>query len=118
VKHSRTEALASTRTQPQAAAQGSLSSPGLIVPDLLLVLIEEVRGLRADLRSANVEPEPARPDDVLLSARDVASLLKVSDRELRRIRAGNDFPAPVMVGRRPRFRRAAVEAWMAGQTRT
>ena len=85
------------------------------VAALLQAVVDELRGLRADLRGAvgEPQPEPARPDDILLCARDVASFLGISDRGLRTLRAKGGFPEPVRVGTRPRWRRADVDAWIA-----
>jgi excisionase family DNA binding protein len=51
-------------------------------------------------------------DDVLLTEAEVADLLRVSPRTVRRWRNEGTGPPALRVGRRIRYRRSAVEAWL------
>ena len=53
-------------------------------------------------------------EDTMLTASDVAGLIRVDLRTLRRHRADPrmDFPRPIGVGRLQRWRRRDVEAWL------
>lgn len=51
-------------------------------------------------------------DDVLLTEAEVADLLRVSQRTVRRWRNEGTGPPALRVGRRIRYRRSAVEAWL------
>ena len=51
-------------------------------------------------------------DDVLLTEVEVADLLRVSQRTVRRWRNEGTGPPALRVGRRIRYRRSAVEAWL------
>ena len=48
-----------------------------------------------------------------LTAAEFAALLRVDQRTLRALRHAGDVPAPIMIGTRPRWRRADVDAWLA-----
>ncbi|MBL8800504.1 MAG: helix-turn-helix domain-containing protein [Planctomycetes bacterium] len=91
-------------------------------------LIASVDGLRDDLRKAleliatqskcrdDVTPRPADPQQ-LLTAEEVAKLLRVDQRTLRTMRHERSFPRPTRVGRSLRWRRSAVERWIDGGAR-
>jgi excisionase family DNA binding protein len=51
-------------------------------------------------------------DDVLLTEAEVAEMLRVSQRTVRRWRNEGSGPPALRVGRRIRYRRSAVEAWL------
>lgn len=51
----------------------------------------------------------------LLTKTDVASLLGVSFPTAMIVVNQEGFPSPVMIGRRPRWRREAVKAWVDAQ---
>jgi excisionase family DNA binding protein len=51
-------------------------------------------------------------DDVLLTESEVAGMLRVSPRTVRRWRNEGTGPPALRVGRRIRYRRSAVEAWL------
>jgi predicted DNA-binding transcriptional regulator AlpA len=84
-----------------------------------------IEGLREDLGSALAdlaasgngrvrEPsEPVAATDRLLSATQVADLIGINPRTLRDRRHAGGFPAPIMIGRSPRWKRAAIDAWLA-----
>ncbi len=98
------------------------------VESLLEQLVAEVEGLRTDLRKAleliaqssncpsDVTPQPADPQQ-LLTADEVAALLRVDVRTLRLMRHERSFPRPTRVGRSLRWRRSAVERWIDGGAR-
>lgn len=50
--------------------------------------------------------------DSLLTAADLAELLCVSVRQVRRLQVGEKLPAPVYIGRLPRWRESEVSAWL------
>lgn len=58
----------------------------------------------------------AHPD--LLAAAEVARLLHCDVRTLRRMRLEGRAPTSIMVGKRPRWLRAEVEAWIATRKET
>ncbi len=88
---------------------------------ILADLLAELRGLRSDLQSAiaclsaqsngrsAMEHDPAK----LLTNADVACILGIDGRTFRSMRASGDAPMAIMIGTRPRWRRADVEAWIA-----
>lgn len=56
--------------------------------------------------------------DDLLTVAEVAELLRTSDRTLRRWREEGIGPAFIRIGQRYiRYRKSAVEAWLAAQER-
>ena len=50
----------------------------------------------------------------LLTAKDVCALLKLDARTLRVLRHEGHVPEPIKLGRSLRWRRADIEAWVAG----
>jgi len=66
-------------------------------------------------------PSPATPPDppraaaapLLLTASDVAGLLAVSLRTVRRLDMTGRLPAPLLIGRAVRWRRAEITSWLA-----
>ena len=56
------------------------------------------------------------PDD-FLTVREVATLLKVSDKTVRRVMARGELPS-FRVGAQVRFRRTDIEAWVDAQQTT
>jgi len=99
---------------------------------LLERLVAGVEGLREDLRSALADLAAAshHVDDVggaddkpvedgthdplrLLTASELAGLLRVDERTLRQLRGQGGFPEPIQVGRRLRWRAADIERWVA-----
>lgn len=55
--------------------------------------------------------ETAEP--LLITAQDVARLLKVSTRSLWRLRSAGDIPAPIRVGAAVRWRIDEITKWIA-----
>ena len=88
------------------------------IDDLREKLREDVGSALAGLAPASngrvhEASEPVKPNDRLLSATQVAEILGLNVRTLRDRRHAGGFPAPVMMGRRPRWKRAAIDAWLA-----
>ena len=54
----------------------------------------------------------APPEPLLLSARDLSSLLGVSTRSVWRLRDSGNLPPPIQLGRLVRWRRAAIDRWL------
>jgi len=52
-------------------------------------------------------------DGILLTVNEVATLLNVSPRHVHMLRATQQLPPPVRLGRSVRWRRAELEAWVA-----
>lgn len=57
---------------------------------------------------------PAVEPPLLLTRGDYARELRISVRELDRLRARGMLPAPIRLGRSPRWRREDVVAWLRG----
>lgn len=55
-------------------------------------------------------PEPMQP---LLTVRDVAELLRCSNRHIHRMKDAGRIPAPLRAGGLLRWRRSAIELWLA-----
>jgi excisionase family DNA binding protein len=51
-------------------------------------------------------------DSQLIDADDIASLLKVSTRQVRRLKSAGTLPKPIKIGRLTRWRHADVQAWI------
>lgn len=100
----------------------------LRVETVLLEILAELRGLRAGSEKAleliatqskcrdDVTPQPADPQQ-LLTAAEVAGLLRIDQRTLRSLRHERAFPRPTRVGRSLRWKRGAVERWIDGGAR-
>jgi excisionase family DNA binding protein len=56
--------------------------------------------------------EPDRP--LLITARELAKLLRISTRTLWRLRSAGDLPKAVRLGSAVRWRLDDVEKWLAG----
>ena len=60
------------------------------------------------------DPSPAaKSPPLLLTAADVAGLLAVSLRTVRRLDITGRLPAPLTIGRAVRWRRAEIASWLA-----
>jgi excisionase family DNA binding protein len=62
------------------------------------------------------DPAPDARRDVkplLLTVEDVAALLYCSTKHVIRLFQAGEFPKPVMLGKRRRWRRADIEQWVA-----
>ena len=67
-----------------------------------------------DVQPNPLTPMPAKdPRDALLTAKDLAGLLNVDIRTLRRLRHLGDVPKPITVGGVLRWRPDDVDAWLA-----
>ena len=58
-------------------------------------------------------PMAPKPASLLLTAADVAGLLAVSLRTVRRLDITGRLPAPLLIGRAVRWRRAEITSWLA-----
>ena len=65
----------------------------------------------------DVNAPPSDDPAQLLTADEVAKLLRVDVRTLRLMRHEQKFPRPISVGRSLRWRRSAVERWIDGSAR-
>lgn len=66
------------------------------------------------LRSTHAEPEPA-PGDSLLTVADLARLLRLDERTVRRRRRDGSIPAAIDIGGSLRWRRSEIDAWLEEQ---
>jgi excisionase family DNA binding protein len=99
------------------------------IAGLLERLVAGVEGLRAVVEESlahgastsncrdAVEPNAAHDPLQLLTADEVAALLRVDVRTLRTMRHERAFPRPTRVGRSLRWKRSAVERWIDGGAR-
>ena len=67
------------------------------------------------LAAGGSTPAQRAPTCELLTAADLCSLLKLDARTLRVLRHEGRVPEPIKLGRSLRWRRAEVEAWIAGE---
>jgi excisionase family DNA binding protein len=78
----------------------------------LAPLAKMLSDLAKAARAAEPKPDPTK--DGTLTAKDVAAALGVDRRELRRLVAAGEFPAPMKVGRRRiRWPRSDLMAYLA-----
>ncbi len=85
---------------------------------LLETLVGELRAVRELLEargvaSAQVPATVESPTDELMDLAQVCAQLRLGERSLRRLRAGEGFPSPTSGGHRPRWKRSVIEAWLA-----
>jgi excisionase family DNA binding protein len=80
--------------------------------------VDELRK-RLELLAAPSNCRDALPPDPLslLTAAEVAALLQVDVRTLRRMRHERTFPRPTRLGRSLRWKRSLVERWLEGGKR-
>ncbi len=76
---------------------------------LLLVVIDELRAIRKAVERGATSTSK----DALITPREFAAILAVSDRELRRKKAKGELPKNVGTEKRPKWRRSDVEAHVA-----
>lgn len=55
-------------------------------------------------------------ETILLTVSDLASMLRIDERTLRELRRSGEFPTPLMIGTRPRWRRVEIEEWLASRS--
>ena len=70
-----------------------------------------MNNIRSAIGRRTGEPERARAE--LLDVQDVAALLKVSPRTVYRLADSGKMPRPYKLGSLVRWRRTAVDAWIA-----
>ena len=82
----------------------------------LATLAQDARGTEetASLAAGSTTASNA-PACELLTAADLCSLLKLDARTLRVLRHEGRVPEPIKLGRSLRWRRAEIEAWIAGE---
>jgi len=81
-----------------------------LVRDAVRPMLNDLEQRLAE-RLAPPKPEP-RPE--LLTASEVARLLRVDRRTVRRMAVAGEIPAPVAVSaKRSRWRRTDIDAWLA-----
>ena len=73
---------------------------------LLSALLDEVRALRISLEAPR-EPSP------LLTREQLASLLQLDERSVRRLELARDLPAALQFGAAKRWRRVDVDKWIS-----
>lgn len=79
------------------------------ITSLLLVAIDELRAIRKAVERGATSTSK----DALVTPREFAAILAVSERELRRMKAKGELPKNVGAEKRPRWRRSDVEAHVA-----
>jgi predicted DNA-binding transcriptional regulator AlpA len=94
----------------------------LEIADLLERSAAEIRARvrTSAIRLADLPHHSAHGDDMdaLLDPPALAALLKIDVRTLRRLRAAHEIPEPLMFGRKPRWRRRSIDAWLAERSAT
>ena len=80
--------------------------------DLAARASELARSLESGLASL-AKSEPCHDVvEPILDQHDLAKLLQVSDRTLRRVRSAGGVPEPFMLGSKPRWRRVDIDRWL------
>ena len=79
------------------------------ITSLLLVAIDELRAIRKAVERGATSTSK----DALVTPREFAAILAVSERELRRKKSAGELPKNVGAEKRPRWRRSDVEAFVA-----
>ena len=65
----------------------------------------------------DIGPACPVPIKLLLSVREVAKALGMSERTVWRLAATGDIPPPLAIGRSRRWSRSTLEAWLAREER-
>jgi predicted DNA-binding transcriptional regulator AlpA len=60
-----------------------------------------------------IQPEAATPIEPLLTPADLARILGVSKRMIERMRSASRFPAPIYIGRLPRWEPSVIREFVA-----
>lgn len=76
------------------------------------------RSLESGLASLDRHEPCQRDMDPLLDQHELARLLRVGVRTLRRMRSDGRIPGPIMFGTKPRWRRIDIDAWLAKGARS
>lgn len=82
------------------------STNGDAIAQLLSALFDEVRALRISIES----PREISP---LLTREQLASLLQLDERSVRRLELQGDLPAALQFGAAKRWRRADIDKWIS-----
>jgi predicted DNA-binding transcriptional regulator AlpA len=83
------------------------------ITSLMIVLIDEVRGMRGELREVRGAIERGNAPSALVTQREFASLLAVSPRTFQRMKSAGELPTGVGTAKRPKWKRSDVEAFVA-----
>jgi excisionase family DNA binding protein len=63
-------------------------------------------------KKRNRQPQPAAPNAMLVDMAELARLMSVSKRTIKRLHAGRKIPGVVELGRSVRFYLPKVKAWL------
>jgi predicted DNA-binding transcriptional regulator AlpA len=89
----------------------STSDADARVIGLLEQLVAGIDTLVTEMRAANAGPSP------LLTREEMAALVRVDLRTLRRLELAGDVPDAIHIGGAKRWKRADVDSWLAGKHR-
>lgn len=85
--------------------------------DQLQSSVDELRNRVEHLATQSKCRDVPTDPSAMLTANEVAALLRVDVRTLRVMRHERSFPRPTRVGRSLRWRRGAIERWIDGGAR-
>ena len=94
-----------------AEAGGMIADAGRALAENLPLALAERR--RTRLMSGMEMDAITPPAPELLNCTDLASLLGMHVRTLRRMRRAGEVPAPIKIGGAERWRRTTIDAWIA-----
>ena len=83
----------------------------LVIDEALASALTNLEARLVGALRANADRRPRRDDD-LLTERDVAALLRVSTRSVRRLERAREIPASVRVGGSKRFVAQDIRDWL------
>jgi excisionase family DNA binding protein len=75
-----------------------------------------VEGVSAPPLMDAMSPTTTEAVPILFTVAELASMLRIDERTLRELRRSGEFPAPIMIGTRPRWRRVEIEEWLASRS--
>jgi predicted DNA-binding transcriptional regulator AlpA len=80
-----------------------------------VIMQQDARKLRIARRPNDppIRPEAATPIEPLLTPADLARILGVSKRMIERMRSASRFPAPIYIGRLPRWEPSVIREFVA-----
>jgi excisionase family DNA binding protein len=102
--------LAQALERLAADAQSFAESCRLLLP--LLRDASQRPVMDAPTKQECTAPIEARPQNALMTAAELAGVLRLNLRTLRAMRGRGELPPSIRVGSRLRWRRADVEAWI------
>lgn len=83
------------------------------IVSVLDALLVELRSIYATDGVADEPSEPEPQRSPVMTPDDVAAMLQINVRTLRRMRLAGELPEPLLFGTRTRWRRADIEKWIA-----